>query len=63
LLDAETLKFATPDDWKAKLLAQRRIRNITQIGQSRDPAVALFDPDVATVILGNTNSKQQKGKG
>jgi hypothetical protein len=63
LLDAETLKFAAPGDWKSKLFAQRLTRNITQIGQSRDPAVALFDSDASTVIPGNTNSKQQNRKG
>jgi hypothetical protein len=63
LLDAETLTFAAPVDWKSKLFAQRRTRNITQIGQSRDLAVALFDADATTVILGNTNSKQQFRKG
>jgi len=62
LLDAETPTFAAPEDYKSNLFAQRDGRNITQIGQPRNLAVALFDSNVTTVSLGITNSKTiQKG--
>ena len=49
LLDAGTLKFAAHVAWKPNLPAQRRTGNITQIGQTRDLAVALLDSDPITV--------------
>jgi hypothetical protein len=63
LLDAETPIFAAPEDYKSNLFAQRDGKNITQIGQPCDPAVAPSYSDTTTVIPGNTNSKQQNRKG